>query len=122
MVNAYMPTTPTLHVETSMQRLGERLVARGVITQQQLQQALDVQSRSQAFLGQILVDLGFVMPATIGNLLAGDFGVAYVDLLSTRPDPEAVKLLPQQVARSAQAIPLRIVGDTLEVAMADPLD
>src|SRR5687768_18354736 len=65
-------------------RLGERLIRRGLITPQQLQQALEVQSRSSAFLGQILVDLGFVSAGVMGALLAQDFGVPYVDRKSTR--------------------------------------
>src|SRR5688572_24401584 len=86
-------------------RLGERLVRQGLITPQQLQQALEVQSRSRAFLGQIVVDLGFISAAQMGSLLAADFGVRYVDLLSTRPDPQAVALVPEPVMRTAQAIP-----------------
>jgi type IV pilus assembly protein PilB len=103
-------------------RLGERLVRQGLISPQQLQQALDVQARSSAFLGQILVDLGFVSAAAMGSLLALDFGVPYIDLLSVRPDPQAVALVPEHVMRTAQAIPIRFSGDHLELAMVDPLD
>ncbi|MCS6776134.1 MAG: ATPase, T2SS/T4P/T4SS family [Chloroherpetonaceae bacterium] len=103
-------------------RLGDRLLAAGLITMEQLQQALEVQQRTRGFLGQILVDLGFVSAAAIGNMLAGDLGVTYVDLLQMQPDPEAVKLLPENIVRSTQAIPLRVRGDVIEVAMADPLN
>src|SRR5262249_53382276 len=116
------PASADLAPPAIRHRLGERLVARGLITEQQLEQALEVQRRSKAFLGQIVVDLGFVSADVIGPLLAAEFGVPYVDLLSVRPDPEAVALLPEHAAREAQAIPIRIVGDVLEVAMADPLD
>src|SRR5438874_1487369 len=78
-------------------RLGERLVAQGLITEQQLQQALDVQRRSKTFLGQILVDLGFIPAQKIGAILAADFGVPYVDLLQSPADPEAVRLVPEHM-------------------------
>lgn len=102
--------------------LGEQLVAKGLLTEQQVRQALEVQSRTDSFFGQILVDLGFVSATTIGTLLAQSFGVRYVDLLAIQPDPTAVALVPEEVIRATQAIPLRITGDILEVAMADPLD
>src|SRR5215470_8647237 len=90
-------------------RLGARLVYRGLITEQQLDQALEVQSRTNAFLGQIIVDLGFVSATTMGPLLASVFGVSFVDLMSVQPDPEAVELVPEEVCRTSQALPLRII-------------
>lgn len=106
----------------SAPRLGERLVAEGVISTQQLQQALETQQRQDAFLGQVLVDLGFVTAPIIGQVLARNFSVPYVDLLAVRPDPAAVGLVPEHVIRTLKAIPLRVVGETVEVAMVDPLD
>ena len=102
--------------------LGDRLVARGIITEEQLRQAGEVQKRSQGFLGQILVDLGYVTSVQMGTLLARDLGVPYVDLLSVRPDPGAVRLVPEHVLREAKAIPIGVNGDGLHLAMLDPLD
>jgi len=106
----------------STARLGERMVSRGLISEQQLRQALEVQERSRAFLGQTFVDLGFISAEILGSVLAADFGVPYVDLLAARPDPAVVKLLPEHVIREARAIPLWLNGDNLTVAMIDPLD
>jgi type IV pilus assembly protein PilB len=103
-------------------RLGERLVARGLVTPEQLQQALELQSRNGTFLGQILVDLGFVGAAAVGGILALEFGVPYVDLLNVRPEPEAVALVPEHLLRETQSVPLRATPNTLELAMVDPLD
>ena len=103
-------------------RFGERLVQRGLITQQQLQQALEVQCRSSAFLGQIVVDLGFQSAGVIGSLLGADFGIPYVDLIAVRPEAEAVGLLPEHVIRQDHCIPIRATDESIEVAMADPLD
>src|SRR5689334_20490533 len=81
--------------------LGERLVADGLLTEQQVRQALEVQTRSESFFGQIVVDLGFVNAATIGQMLAQSFGVRYVDLLAVQPDPIAVALVPEALMREA---------------------
>jgi type IV pilus assembly protein PilB len=98
------------------------LIYKGLVTEQQLQQALEVQGRSNVFLGQIIVDLGFASAQTIGTLLARTFGVPYVDLLNVRPAPEAIALIPEAVVRATQALPLRANEDAVEVAMVDPLD
>jgi type IV pilus assembly protein PilB len=102
--------------------LGELLIYNGIVTPQQVQQALDVQMRSNAFLGQIFVDLGSASAQVVGGHLAQYFGVRYVDLQDVQPDPEAVKLIPEEIVRASQFIPFRLVGETLEVAMVDPLD
>ena len=94
----------------------------GHITEQQLRQALEVQGRTHGLLGQILVDLGFVSAPTVGRLMAKNFGVEYVDLMEVRPDPSAVHLVPESVIRAMQVLPLRCVGDTIEVAIIDPLN
>ena len=107
---------------SSAPRLGERLVRSGAITEQQLRQALEVQGRSRGFIGQILVDLGFIRADVVGRVLARDFGLQYVNLERETQDPEAVRLVPEHLIRTAQAIPFRRVDDTLHVAMVDPLN
>jgi Type II secretory pathway, ATPase PulE/Tfp pilus assembly pathway, ATPase PilB len=102
--------------------LGEILVQRGIVTEQQVQQGLEVQSRSHAFIGQILVDLGFASARAVGELLGRRFGVPYVDLLKVQPTPQALELVPEEVIRATQALPLRVSGASIEVAMTDPLD
>jgi type IV pilus assembly protein PilB len=102
--------------------LGQQLVAKRFVTEHQIQQALEMQERTHAFLGQILVDLGFVSAQKIGAYLAQYFGVAYVDLQNFQPADDIVKLVPEELIRASQAIPLRLAGDILQVAMVDPLD
>jgi type IV pilus assembly protein PilB len=111
-----------LSANRGMPRLGERLVQQGLVTQQQISQALEVQKRTGGFLGQTLVDLGFVSAQGVATFLASEFGVPYVDLLMVRPEPEAVKLVQEQHVRQLRAIPLRVTAGFLEVAMVDPLD
>jgi len=105
-----------------MQRLGERLLHRGVITEAQLKQALEMQRRHNGFLGQILIDHGIVTSSAIGVVLAEDFGLTYVNLADVQPDPEILALVDEDLVRSTQALPVRVRGDVLDVAMVDPLD
>lgn len=102
--------------------LGELLIYKGVVTSQQVQQALEVQSRTNAFLGQVLVDLGYASAQVVGGHLARHFGVRYVDLMAAPPERDAYTLLTEELIRDTNAIPVRRMGDTLEVAMIDPLD
>jgi type IV pilus assembly protein PilB len=102
--------------------IGEQLIYSGIVTEEQIQQALEVQSRSNTFLGQIFVDLGFASASTVGNLLAQTFHVPYVDLLTDQPEADAVALVSEVIVRATQSMPLRVVGDSIEVAMTDPLN
>jgi len=102
--------------------LGEYLVQRGLITELQVQQAMDVRLRSNTFIGQILVDLGFIRADVIGPIIASRLGVSYVDLLQSPPDSEAIALVREDVLRATRSIPIRFTDDTVEVAMVDPLD
>ncbi len=83
---------------------------------------MDVRLRSNTFIGQILVDLGFIRADVIGPIIASRLGVSYVDLLQTPPDPEAVSLVREDVMRATRSIPIRFTDDIVEVAMVDPLD
>jgi type IV pilus assembly protein PilB len=103
-------------------RLGEKLVALGMVTDHQISQALQLQRRSDAFIGQILVDIGAMKAQDVGSVLAEMCRVPYVDLLEYNPDPAAVALGNEDLFRDTRSIALRREGRTLHVAMADPLD
>ena len=102
--------------------IGELLRYRGIISEQQVQQALEVQSRSNAFLGQIFVDLGFANEKIVGETLAQQLGVSYANLMTMNPEREAFTLVPEEVIRATKTMPLRLSGDVLEVATTDPLN
>jgi type IV pilus assembly protein PilB len=102
------------------QRLGEVLVARNVITKTQLVEALLQQSASGKRIGSLLVELGALDERDLAVLLSEQLGVPLVDLRVDVPDPHAVKLLPETVARNVGAVPLRRTGEVLEIAVAEP--
>ncbi|HVF74896.1 MAG TPA: GspE/PulE family protein [Acidimicrobiales bacterium] len=110
------------HVDSGGQRLGELLVARNVVTKTQLIEALLQQSASGKRIGALLVELGALDERALAELLAEQMGVPLVDLRTDIPDPEAVKRLPETVARNVNAVPIRVDGDVIEIAVADPSD
>ncbi len=103
-------------------RLGDVLVEHGTITTEQLATALTEQRRSGRKLGRVLADLGFVSEATLHDLLAKHLEVPFVDLRHARIDREAVKLLPEALARRYRALVLLQDARGLLIGMADPSD
>ncbi len=102
--------------------LGEILVANSLLTRAQLDDALLKQRVSGKRLGTLLVELGALTERDLATALGEHFGVAVIDLRRRAPDPEAVALLGETVARSLLALPLTLVDNILQVAVADPSD
>lgn len=103
-------------------RLGEVLLQQGLLTQVQLEAALDEQQRSGRKLGRVLVESGYLSEAVLGEALARQLGVKFVDLQNFGPRAEVVQLLPEAQARRFRALVLDDTGDALWVGMADPTD
>jgi MSHA biogenesis protein MshE len=103
-------------------RLGEMLVEHRAITEEQLQAALAEQRRSGRKLGRVLADLGLMSEASLHEFLSKHLQVPFVDLKQARVDREAVKLLPEPLARRYRAIVLLQDARGLLVGMADPSD
>lgn len=102
--------------------LGDILVSRGVISEEQLLSALDQQRETHKRLGEILISLGFVTEEQITEARSLQFDVGYVNLQEQECEPEAVALVSESTARTYNLVPFRLVGNRLVVAMADPLD
>jgi type IV pilus assembly protein PilB len=104
----------------SSHRIGDLLIAEGLITQEQLDQALVEQRNSGMRLGYVLVKLGLVREIEITKMLARQFRVPAVDLSQFSVDEKIVKLIPSDVALKHTALPLKRDGRTLTVAMVEP--
>ena len=104
-------------------RLGELLIQHAGLTTAQVQHALAARTDARERLGRTLVRLGYLTEAQIVEALARQFGleVAHVEQL-TAASREAVQLVPEHLARESQVLALSRVGDSLEIAVADPLD
>ena len=103
-------------------RLGELLLGRKMITQEQLQHALKVQANKGGLLGQILVSLGYTTEEAVAQALTAQYGLPYLPLKNYTIDPELLRLIPENVARQYCLVPVDHIGDTLTIAMADPLE
>ncbi len=104
------------------QQLGQILVSKGVISDDQLRIALQEQGKTHQPLGRLLVRLGFLSEATIRDVLSENLGQESVDLASIIIDPTALALIPKDVARRYQFLPLSVdvVAGVLTLAVADP--
>ncbi|MBI4115891.1 MAG: hypothetical protein HY447_04875, partial [Candidatus Omnitrophica bacterium] len=100
--------------------LGESLVDEGIITQDQLAQALTEEKRSGQRLRKVIVKMGFVDENDLVVLLAAKLGVPRIELANYLVDPKVIELIPEELARKYELIPILKIGDRLTCAMVDP--
>lgn len=96
------------------------LVAANIITQGQLNDALERQKKDGGRLGSSLVKLGFVSEERLVNFLSKQFGVPSINLESYKIDSALFKVLPPETARKYTIVPVARAGNTLTIAMPDP--
>ncbi len=100
--------------------IGQILLEKGLITQEQLDEALRIQKNTTEQLGRILVDLGHVSEKDVLRAQAEQLGIAFLELDRTSVDQEVAKAIPQSVVQRYNAVPIRRTGNRLTVAMQDP--
>jgi type IV pilus assembly protein PilB len=101
-------------------RLGDLLVADGLVSQEQLHKALAEQKGSTEKLGSILIRLGFINEEQLIGFLSRQYGVPSITLSQLDVDQEVLKLVPAAIARKYEVLPVRRMGNSLALAMADP--
>jgi len=101
-------------------QLGSLLIARGLLTPEQLDAALEEQRQTHRSLGRILIDQGLVTEAGLVSTLASQLGLDYVDVADYPVDASATTLISDALARRYQALPIGWQEGRLVVAMADP--
>jgi type IV pilus assembly protein PilB len=101
-------------------KLGELLLKAQLINQQQLTKALDEQKSSGGKLGEVLQRLGYVTEDDIIECLSHQFGVPSINLRHFEIDPNVAKIIPVDLARKYNVIPVNKTGATLTLAMTDP--
>jgi type IV pilus assembly protein PilB len=107
-------------VAKKVKQLAEILLEKGIVSQEQLDQAVAEQTETGKRLGRILIDMGLVKEQDLVAALASQIGLRFVDLTDDAVDATASALLPEQVARKYRALPIGYEEDKLVVAMADP--
>lgn len=102
--------------------LGEMLVEENLITPAQLESALAQQQQQGGKLSDILLKQGLVKAEQLAIVLSIQLNLPLIDLKRHAIQPEALRLIPEDMARKHALIPLDIVNDSLMVVMADPED
>ena len=103
-------------------RLGELLVRKGLITNEQLSQALVESRRSGDVVGRVLIRKGWVFESELARVLAEQWSIPYVNLASLGVDRACLALMTPELGRRCAAVPVRFFGSELRVAFADPSD
>jgi len=102
--------------------LGQLLIEKGVVGEDQLRIALLEQGKSRTRLGELMVGLGFLTEGTIRDVLSESMGQETVDLSRVVVDAAAIRLVPQEIARRHQVLPLSFDKNRriLTLAIANP--
>lgn len=101
-------------------KLGELLVNEGLITTEQLEEALAHQKQHGGKLGSVLDELGIIKESEITGLLSRQYGIPSIDLEQVEIDPKAVLKVPAETAQKYQVFPIAVKGSNLTIAMVDP--
>jgi type IV pilus assembly protein PilB len=102
-------------------RLGDLLVEAGLITEAQLEEALKEKAPGQK-LGDALLQRGYITEQQLIEVLEFQLGIPHVSLYRYPIDPKVTNLIPKEFAKRHMVMPLKIEGERLLVAMADPMD
>jgi type IV pilus assembly protein PilB len=106
---------------TERKRLGEILVELNLLTPEQLQNALERSGKANVLLGRFLISEGLVSEENMAKALGSQFGLSCVDLPRQQVQAEALKLIPERIARKHNILPIKFSGNILTVAVHDPL-
>ncbi|ADE10924.1 GspE/PulE family protein [Sideroxydans lithotrophicus] len=108
--------------QQTQQPIGHLLIAKGVISEDQLRIATQEQNKTPQPLGRLLVRLGFLSEATIRDVLSENLGQESVDLTNVLVDPAAIGLVPKEIARRYILLPLSVdaANKIPTIAIADP--
>jgi len=115
-------TKPLASDKSSKKSLGEMLVEENLLTQEQLESTLALQRQQGGKLNDILIKQGLVKAETLAVMLSIHLNLPLIDLKRHAIQPQALRLIPEDMARKHTLIPLDIVNDSLMVVMADPED
>jgi len=108
-------------VENKMQ-LGQLLLARGIVTAEQIEQALAEQKDKghRKLLGELLVEMGYCTENQIASALAQGYGVPYAQVTPKICDPKVIEILPREFLEEYIVLPLFKVNNVLTIAVSEP--
>ncbi len=107
---------------SSRKRLGELLIEAGLVTEEQIQTALEIQKNTGDKLGEILVKERYVAEEQILKVIETQFGIQYIDIEKVYVDGEAVRMVPEEMCRKHTIVPIEVLNGEITLAMKDPLN
>lgn len=102
--------------------LGELLLSAGIITQDDLDRGIELQKETKERLGTVLINNGIITENELIEVLRMQLGIEFVDLTKVTIPTELAQVLPKNIARQYNVVPVRMVKDELYLAMSDPLN
>lgn len=111
-----------VHKKRVEKLLGEILVDNNIITPEQLQEALKIQATEGGLIGDVVVRLGFATEEKITQCVSFQYGFPYLPLENYEVPDEVVNIVPKNIAQHYCIMPIDKIGDTLTVAMSNPLN
>lgn len=112
----------TAFKKVTNKKVGELLIDGGVITRQQLEDALARKKETGKLLGEALVELGFASEEDVAGVVAAQYRIPYIPLKHHDVDKELLKVLPRDVAAKLRCFPVDRISTVLTIAMENPLD
>ena len=103
-------------------RLGDLLIAAGTITEEELNRGLELQKGSGERLGTVLLNNGIITEEELIEAIQMQLGIEYVDLTKVTIPTELAQMVPKNIAKQYQVVPVKAVRDELYLAMSDPLN
>jgi len=103
-------------------RLGELLLAAKTITEEELQRGLALQKQTKQRLGTVLISSGIITEEDLIEALQMQLGIEYIDLTKINIPTELAQVLPKNIAKQYQVVPVKVVKDELYLAMSDPMN
>jgi len=103
-------------------RLGEILTDAGVLTDEDINKALEIQKDTGKRLGTVLIENKFITEMQLIDTLRLQLGIDFIDLNNEKIDPAMTKYIPRLTARQYRIVPVKVEGDRLWVATEDPLN
>jgi len=105
-----------------MSRIGELLLKHGIVTEEQLNEALRLQETSNKRLGEILIELGYVSSDDLHWMLSEQANIPFVDLQPSMLDNALIMRFPKQLLYKHTVLPLHESETRIYVAVGDPTD
>lgn len=103
-------------------RIGDLLLAKGYATEEQIRTGLSIQQKTGKKLGNILVDAGIITEDQLVEVISERLKIAKLNLSSLVINPHVIATVPIDIAKKYNVLPVFKMGNTLTVAMVDPLD